>query len=826
MNRDLQNIPAELRLLRQWVCWRLEKRNCKDTKVPYHPRGSRADTSDPATWSDFAQVAAACANGNRFNGIGFVFAGDYTGVDLDHHRDPNTGELDEFGRQSVERLNSYTEISQSGMGVHVIARGQIPSATGRHDAKRGVEMYSAKRFFVMTGQHVEGTPLTIEARQPEIAAMFREIFPPKNQRQEKAGANTLPLSDNELIERASRARNGDRFSALWRGNVSAYGSKSEADAALLKLLHFWTGGDKERSFRLFAQSGLKREKWEREDYRERTWAAIANGEVYSAKRSAAGAKNSKRDDLQCAIDDPRPKIRLPGCDRLLSDFASELVHVLRDQNIFYRNGEIVTLSDGDLKPLTPQTFRCWAEKFFIGYRAKTIGENSFQFDVTMTDNESRGTLAAPQFTDALRHVHRVNRARLPITGKDGKLTLLPNGYHAETETLTLADVTFDLEMPLNVAVETINDLLVEFCFADGERSKAVAVAGMTGLFGNQLLPEKSLRPCFVLVANAEGAGKTLLAQICITPTLGAMPTGSRADDDDEMRKVILTSVREARAVIFLDNLKGRLSSEPLEGFLSAAVWSGRKLGFNESITGDNLATVFCTGNGMTVSPDMRRRSLFVELHLEAERAEDRTFRRLLDLPTLLEMRAKILAALWALVRHWDKQGRPAPSRGHSAFPSWANVIGGIVEAAGFACPLQTANVTATADPDGEDMRRLVSEMADKLTPCTFGELIELARENGLFEAIIGADGEEPGRREKSAFGKLLGRYDRRLVLNHRFVVVGKGKTRRYKVEIGNGGNGGNGVSDGKTSPYAREFGRKDRADHADDAKPSPTETLI
>jgi len=285
-------------------------------------------------------------------------------------------------------------------------------------------------------------------------------------------------------------------------------------------------------------------------------------------------------------------------------------------------------------------------------------------------------------------------------------------------------------------------------------------------------------------------------------------------------------VREARTVVFLDNLKGRLSSEPLEGFLSAPVWSGRKLGVNESITGDNLATVFCTGNGMTVSPDMRRRSLFVELHIEAERAEDRQFRRLLDLPTLLEMRPKILAALWAIVRHWNEQGRPLPSRGHTAFPSWANIIGGIVEAAGFACPLQTANVTAIADPDGEDMRRLVLEMANRQAPCTFAEVIELSREHGLFEHVIGTDTEELGRREKSAFSRLLGRYDRRLVLNHHFILEGKGKTRRYKVEAGNGGNGGNGVSDEKTSLYARELGRKDHADHADHAKPpQPPETL-
>lgn len=488
------------------------------------------------------------------------------------------------------------------------------------------------------------------------------------------------------------------------------------------------------------------------------------------------------DDLQRALADARPKIRLPGNDRLLSDFAEELVEIVREQEIFYRNGEVVALADGDLKVMTPQTFRCWAEKFFIGYRAKTIGENSFQFDVTMTDNEARGTLAAPQFRDRLRRVRRVNRTRLPLIGKDGKLAMLPHGYHDETETITLADTDYDHTMPLAVAVETINDLLAEFRFADGERSKAVAIAGMVSVFAAQLLPERSLRPCFILIANAEGAGKTLLAQICIVPTLGAMPIASKADDDDEMRKALITAIREALLVLFFDNIKGRLSSEPLEAFLSAPVFGGRKLGVNENVKGDNVTTVFCTGNGMTVSPDMRRRSLFVELHLDVERAEDRKFSRVLDMPHLLAMRPKILAALWAMVRHWDESGRPAPSCGHSAFSTWANTVGGIVEAAGFSCPLTKANVTATADPDGEDMRLLVKEMASKPAPLAFGDLVKLAHEHGLFAHIIGEAGDDLGRREKSAFARLLMRYDRRLVLDWHFIVEGQGRTRRYKVK--------------------------------------------
>ena len=532
----------------------------------------------------------------------------------------------------------------------------------------------------------------------------------------------------------------------------------------------------------------------------------------TAASSTAPSKGG--DDLQRAIADVRPKVRLPGPDRLLSDFARELSEALYDKNIFTRNGEIVTLTDRDLRLMTPQSFRTWAENYFIGYRSKTIGENTFEFDVTMRDDEARGVLASPQFCDGLRRIRRVNHARLPIYDAQGKLALLPEGYHSGTQTLTLPTADYAREMPLAVAVETVNGLLAEFCFADGERSKAVAVAAMVGLFANQLLPDKSLRPCFVFVANAEGAGKTLLAQICMTPTLGEMPTGSKADDDDEMRKILLTAVREARTAIFLDNQKGRLSSEPLEAFLSAQIWTGRKLGVNESITAENLATVFVTGNGVTVSPDMRRRSLFVELHLEAERAEDREFKRLLDLPTLLAMRPKILAALWAMVKHWDASGRPSPSRSHSAFPSWANIVGGIVETAGFACPLETPHVAAAADPDGEDMRRLVSAMGGKDSPLAFSELVELARAHGCFEGVIGDQG-ELGRKEKSTLARLLTRYDRRLVANHRFIVEGKGKTRLYKAVVGHGDMVGHGVSVQQGNSLHTRDWPEHHADHAD-----------
>src|SRR5690606_11402118 len=106
------HIPQELRTLAQWVLWRLEMRDGKWTKVPLNPRTlTRANSTDPATWSTFDEALAALDHYETVNGIGFVFSEDdpYTGVDFD--KCIVDGELDPAVRAMIENLGSYAEYS-------------------------------------------------------------------------------------------------------------------------------------------------------------------------------------------------------------------------------------------------------------------------------------------------------------------------------------------------------------------------------------------------------------------------------------------------------------------------------------------------------------------------------------------------------------------------------------------------------------------------------------------------------------------------------------------------------------------------------------------
>ena len=305
MVTETQNI----RDLRQWLCWRYEERNGKPTKVPYSPLTSeKARVTDPAGWTGYAEAVAAFRE-RGYDGIGFVFMKDdpFCGIDLDDCLDPETDEIEPWAQEIIDELDSYTEISPRGTGVHILIRAALPDGRNRRDR---IEMYDHERYFTVTGRHLEDTPRTIEPRQEQLLALRRRSLgePPSATGQKTPHPQIdTELSDQEIIEKATEAKNGEKFQHLWNGDKSDYGSASEADQALCSLLAFWTGPDPHRINSLFRQSGLYREKWDRADYRDRTIRKALEGrtEFYWAERKAS-LKMNKKEDSDNEWEEPVP----------------------------------------------------------------------------------------------------------------------------------------------------------------------------------------------------------------------------------------------------------------------------------------------------------------------------------------------------------------------------------------------------------------------------------------------------------------------------------------------------------------------------------------
>lgn len=264
------NIPKELRNLKQWVCFALEStEEGKQKKTPKNPfTGGNANTKHPNTWGSFEQVTKACEK-YKFPLIGFVFTeGDpYSGVDIDNCVD--NGNLSNLATETLNHFEgTYSEYSTSGTGIHILFKGSFPER-GRKNPQLKLEIYTSGRFFIMTGNCIKNNPI-IEL-QDQANSFYEKYFKKEEPKKQISSLpNMLNLSDQEIIEKASKARNGSAFSALMAGDISGYNDDSNtADLALCSHLVFWTQ-DKDQIDRIFRSSGLYRKKWERKDYRNRT----------------------------------------------------------------------------------------------------------------------------------------------------------------------------------------------------------------------------------------------------------------------------------------------------------------------------------------------------------------------------------------------------------------------------------------------------------------------------------------------------------------------------------------------------------------------------
>ena len=170
----IENIPDELKERDRWVLWRFENRDNRKTKVPYRVRSTskRASSTNPATWASLTEALEVV---DGFDGVGFMLGREndqddcIVGIDFDHCIDSN-GELNSHIANAVDVLDSYTEISPSGSGLHTLCFGDDIKALKTAEC----EIYSANRFFTVTGNRI-GDRETLQYRSNEISTI-RKMF--------------------------------------------------------------------------------------------------------------------------------------------------------------------------------------------------------------------------------------------------------------------------------------------------------------------------------------------------------------------------------------------------------------------------------------------------------------------------------------------------------------------------------------------------------------------------------------------------------------------------------------------------------------------------
>lgn len=273
---NFTNIPAELKNACRFTVWKKETdKEGHLTKIPYNPAtGNRAQSNNPTTFSEFPQAAMAYAMGG-YEGIGIRVSDGIGAFDIDHCikddgtlTETATGILDAFP-------GCYVERSPSGKGLRGFFRvpdGYTYDKTRYYinNQKLGLEVYipgATHRFVTVTGDVFREGALSQdrEAEHAESLSCLLDTYM-KRQTREKT-SNITPhsyLTDDEVLARIEKSPQKEKFQKLYAGEWEGlYGSRSDADMALLSILSFWCGCDAEQMDRLYRASGLMRDKWER-----------------------------------------------------------------------------------------------------------------------------------------------------------------------------------------------------------------------------------------------------------------------------------------------------------------------------------------------------------------------------------------------------------------------------------------------------------------------------------------------------------------------------------------------------------------------------------
>jgi len=231
------NLIKELRKYKAWVDWK----TINGRKIPINPRtGKAASTVDPSTWSEFEGTGLKSPN------RGFVLSDDdpFTCLDLDHcliSMSTLNGQKDwEVNKKATEilfYLDSYTEISPSGTGLHIWVKGKIPAAIKRSD----FEIYSTKRYITVTENPLFNSE--IQDRQKQLDAIYAKYG------KERAIIQEIDLdiqNEQECIEELRNIyRKSQRMRDIWNYKLNFVKADGETpdesvyDIALANLLRDW-----------------------------------------------------------------------------------------------------------------------------------------------------------------------------------------------------------------------------------------------------------------------------------------------------------------------------------------------------------------------------------------------------------------------------------------------------------------------------------------------------------------------------------------------------------------------------------------------------------
>lgn len=302
-----EKIPSELRELNQWGIYKREWDEDREKwkKKPHNPyTGFLASSTDESTWSDFQTALSAIETFNA-DGLAFYFKPPYVGIDLDNIPDDLERYLEGDVTNNIiyvfmNATKTYSEISMSGKGIHIIGKAKIP---GERRRKGDVEMYTEGRFFAITGNFFGSNNEVNEIPETQMKFLYKRYLGDDkvitgNFKSNWQDGNDLQV--DEIIQTALASSAGFRFKSFLDGGwEKSYSSQSEADMAFANDLAFWTAGDFQKMDEIFRMSALMRDKYDQKRGKTTYGIGLLNKAISESINHYSGKK--KADDYFLSI---------------------------------------------------------------------------------------------------------------------------------------------------------------------------------------------------------------------------------------------------------------------------------------------------------------------------------------------------------------------------------------------------------------------------------------------------------------------------------------------------------------------------------------------
>ena len=499
--------------------------------------------------------------------------------------------------------------------------------------------------------------------------------------------------------------------------------------------------------------------------RERKKEDASEAITKTTETQEEGIGGEQKDDLH----------QIQGNERQLRDVTADALQAILERNdpptVFQRGGVLTRCRTRDdngepyLETLDGSALRGVLARVADWFAMKGTGDKARLVEDAPPQEVVNDLLSLPAWAGIPRIQSVVES---PFLDQSGRLITTP-GFHPKARVWYHPDPRLVLpavpEQPSREDIDKAKALLLvelygDFPFED-DASKAHILSALLLPFVRLLIDGPT--PLHLLDAPTEGTGKTLLAQVttmvpCGRPADGMPECGS----DEEWRKRLTSTLREAVPYIFLDNINRLLDSGPLASAITLRTWKDRILGHSLNTTQPVSCVWLASGNNCRLSREMIRRAIWTRLDAKLGAPWERTDFRHKNLYAWVKTnRGALVWAALTLCQAWVAAGKPAGQQTLGMFESWAAVIGGILDVAGIPGLLANAKKFRAAAIDVvSEWRAFVEIWWGKFQdrPVGVAELFTLATEQKLLDSVLGDKGERSQRvRHGIAIGKMVDR---------------------------------------------------------------------